>query len=128
MRYGLSLLVCFVMCVYAQAQQCPNGKCPYQGYVVQSYVVQSYVSQNNVQQSESVEALGEVNKVRAARGLKPFIYDGNLTAGALNVAKFRAQRLTAGHTANDFSGLPVGITAKAAGCAAWPASMGWGAC
>jgi hypothetical protein len=73
-------------------------------------------------------AIAEVNAVRAARGLRPFIEDEGLTAGAINVADFRAARLISGHTANDFSGLPVGCSATAGGCAAWDASMGWGAC
>jgi hypothetical protein len=74
------------------------------------------------------DALAEVNAARAARGLRPFLKDDNLTAGAINVAEFRAARLMAGHTANDFGGLPVGCTASAAGCAAWEPSFGWGAC
>jgi hypothetical protein len=74
------------------------------------------------------DALEEVNAARAARGLRPFIKDDNLTAGAMNVADFRAARRMAGHTKNDFAGLPAGCTARAAGCAAWPPSMGWGAC
>ena len=73
-------------------------------------------------------ALAEVNAARAARGLKPFIKDADLTDGAINVADFRAARLIAGHTSNDFAGLPVGCTASAAGCAAWDPSWGWGAC
>jgi len=80
------------------------------------------------QVSQSVDALDEVNAARVARGLRPFLRDDNLTAGALNVAQFRAARLCAGHTSNDFSGLPPGVTASASGCAAWPASMGWGSC
>jgi len=74
------------------------------------------------------DALTEVNAARAARGLKPFIKDAELTAGAINVADFRAARLMAGHTSNDFAGLPEGCTARAAGCAAWEPSLGWGAC
>jgi hypothetical protein len=74
------------------------------------------------------EALEEVNAARAARGLRPFIKDPDLTAGAINVADFRAARLMAGHTSNDFNGLPVGTTATSAGCAAWEPSFGWGAC
>ena len=54
-----------------------------------------------------VDALAEVNATRAARGLAPFIKDASLTAGAINVADFRAARLMEGHTANDFGGLPV---------------------
>jgi hypothetical protein len=74
------------------------------------------------------EALDEVNAARAARGLRPFVKDDSLTAGALNVADFRAARLMAGHTGNDFAGLPVGATASSAGCAAWEPSWGWGSC
>jgi hypothetical protein len=74
------------------------------------------------------DALAEVNAARAARGLRPFIKDDQLTAGALNVADFRAERLMAGHTSNDFAGLPAGGMATAAGCAAWEPSFGWGAC
>jgi hypothetical protein len=74
------------------------------------------------------DALTEVNAARAARGLRPFIKDEELTAGAINVADFRAERLMAGHTSNDFAGLPAGCTAPAAGCAAWEPSFGWGAC
>jgi hypothetical protein len=74
------------------------------------------------------EALDEVNAVRAARGLKPYLRDPQLTAGAMNVADFRAQRLMAGHTSNDFGGLPSGVSASASGCAAWPADLGWGSC
>ena len=51
------------------------------------------------------DALAQVNAARAARGLKPFIKDADLTAGAINVADFRAARLMAGHTSNDFAGL-----------------------
>jgi hypothetical protein len=74
------------------------------------------------------DALDEVNAARAARGLRPFIKDDDLTAGAINVADFRAARLIAGHTSNDFGGLPEGCRASAAGCAAWEPSWGWGAC
>jgi hypothetical protein len=74
------------------------------------------------------DALDEVNAARAARGLRPFVKDDSLTAGAMNVADFRAARLMAGHTGNDFAGLPAGGMATSAGCAAWEPSFGWGAC
>jgi len=74
------------------------------------------------------DALAEVNAARAERGLKPFIKDDDLTTGAITVADFRAARLMAGHTRNDFDGLPEGCTAAAAGCAAWEPSWGWCAC
>jgi hypothetical protein len=73
-------------------------------------------------------ALAEVNATRAARGLPPYIEDGNLTSGAVAAANYRAQHLMEGHTSNDFGFLPAGAQARAAGCAAWQPSMGWGAC
>ena len=76
----------------------------------------------------SAEALDEVNATRAARGLRPYVRDANLTAAAAGCAEFRAARLMAGHTGNDFAALPPGTSASASGCAAWPAGMGWGSC
>jgi uncharacterized protein YkwD len=78
--------------------------------------------------SAGEDALAEVNAARAARGLKPYIRDDGLTAGAINVADFRAKALCQGHTANDFGGLPIGCRASSAGCAAWAPEQGWGAC
>lgn len=77
---------------------------------------------------EYVEALAEVNAKRAARGLRPLIPDPLLTEGAGRVAAFRAARGIDGHSPNDFSFLPPGANASSAGCAAWPAHMGWGSC
>lgn len=77
--------------------------------------------------SESADALDEVNAVRAARGLRPYIKDDGLTAGAHNAARFRAERFIAGHTSNDFAALPAGVNATAAGCAAWGGNE-WGSC
>jgi hypothetical protein len=73
-------------------------------------------------------ALAEVNAARAARGLRPFVEDPDLTTAAQGAAKYRAARLMAGHTANDFAFVPSGSSASAAGCAAWEPSWGWGAC
>jgi hypothetical protein len=74
------------------------------------------------------EALAEVNATRATRGLPPFIEDAGLTAAAVSAADFRAAKLIAGHTANDFAHLPADSSADAAGCAAWEPGWGWGAC
>jgi hypothetical protein len=76
----------------------------------------------------SAEALDEVNATRAARGLRPFVRDDNLTSAATVCAEFRAARLIEGHTSNDFAALPRGTSATSAGCAAWEPSFGWGAC
>jgi hypothetical protein len=74
------------------------------------------------------DALKEVNQVRARHGLRPFKPDAKLAQGAMAAAKSRAKRLIAGHTSNDFSYLPRGARATAAGCAAWHRGEGWGAC
>jgi hypothetical protein len=76
----------------------------------------------------SAEALDEVNATRAARGLRPYIRDDSLTSAAAACAEFRAARLIAGHTGNDFAALPPGAIATSAGCAAWEPGFGWGAC
>ena len=69
-----------------------------------------------------------MNAVRAARGLPPYIRDDNLTLAAASCAEYRAARLMAGHTSNDFAALPAGTSATAGGCAAWDPGLGWGAC
>lgn len=76
----------------------------------------------------AIEALDEVNAVRAARGLPPYAKDDGLTHGAMSAARFRADRRMDGHTPNDFGHLPAGAQATAAGCAAWSPEMGWGSC
>jgi hypothetical protein len=73
-------------------------------------------------------ALAEVNAARAVRGLRPFVEDPDLTTAARGAAEFRAANLMAGHTANDFTFVPSGSSASAAGCAAWEPGMGWGSC
>jgi hypothetical protein len=79
-------------------------------------------------QATWADALGEVNAARAARGLRPFVRDAGLTSAAAGCAEFRAARLIAGHTSNDFAALPAGAFASSAGCAAWEPGFGWGAC
>lgn len=76
----------------------------------------------------SVEALDELNELRAKRGLKPYIRDNGLTLAAARAAKARADRLLFGHLENDFACLPSGTRADAAGCAAYPAQDGFLAC
>lgn len=74
------------------------------------------------------ETLAEVNALRASRGMPPYVYDANLARGAVACAQYRAKKLVAGHTDNDFKFLPAGTFASGAGCAAWPVGMGWGSC
>jgi hypothetical protein len=76
-------------------------------------------------------ALAEVNAKRATRGLRPYEYDEGLTIAARGAAKYRAERHIFGHVTGgmgDFQFLPKGSTAASAGCAAYPAHMGWLSC
>lgn len=88
-------------------------------------VVESVVS---TKATVEVDALDEVNAKRAARGLRPFVRDDSLTQGALACAAARARMRLFGHTNNDFSYLPSGARASAAGCAAYEPSYGWMSC
>lgn len=75
------------------------------------------------------DALAEVNAVRAQRGLRPYQHDPLLHQAARAAAKQRAARLISGHLPeSDFSYVPSGGSATAAGCAAWTPDWGWGAC
>lgn len=79
--------------------------------------------------SESSDALAEVNSYRAKRGLAPFKHDSQLTQAAYEAAKRRASRGIHGHLPeSDFSCLPAGANADAAGCAALDDSWGWQSC
>jgi hypothetical protein len=73
-------------------------------------------------------ALDEVQRARKARGLRPFVEDKALTRAAMAAARYRAKRLIQGHTSDNFAFVPRGATARAAGCAAWERSWGWGSC
>src|SRR5262245_34477591 len=77
---------------------------------------------------ECGDALKEVNRARAQQGLLAFKPDAKLGRAAMAAAKYRAKRLVAGHTSNDFHYVPKGGRATAAGCAAWPRGTGWGSC
>jgi hypothetical protein len=81
-----------------------------------------------VNSAGAADALDEVNMARARRGLPPFARDESLTVGAMGCAQARAARFMVGHTGNDFAFLPPGASCSSTGCAAWPASMGWGSC
>lgn len=79
----------------------------------------------------AVDALDEVNAARAARGLRPFVRDPLLSAGAARLAVARARVRLFGHFtggAGDFAYLPPGANAAVTGCAAYPASYGWMSC
>ena len=69
----------------------------------------------------------EVNEHRRQRGLRPFIYDPNLSRAAAGCAEFRSKNHIIGHC-NDFAALPAGCFAPSAGCGAWTPGTGWGTC
>lgn len=74
------------------------------------------------------DVLEELNQQRRQRGLEAYIWDRDLTIAAGRASKHRAERLMFGHTDNDFAYLSSGVSADAAGCAAYPASYGFTAC
>lgn len=55
------------------------------------------------QAPKAIEALDEVNALRKAKGMKPFLRDDQLTEGAKAVASYRAERLCRKHTRSDFA-------------------------
>jgi Cysteine-rich secretory protein family len=75
----------------------------------------------------AIDALDEVNRQRAARGLPPFQRDDGLTAAAKAAATHRAANRIEGHTSNDFAFLN-GASASSAGCACWGIGEGFGSC
>jgi hypothetical protein len=78
--------------------------------------------------ASAADALAQVNAQRAARGLPAYERDEALSVAAEAAARHRAERLLFGHCANDFAFLPAGVSADAAGCAAYPAEYGFMAC
>lgn len=93
---------------------CANGRCEVSASV-------------SVTTAPAGDALAQLNAQRAARGLRPYQHDPLLAEAAARCAAFRAERRITGHTSNDFAFLQ-GVTAAAAGCAAWPQGIGFGAC
>ena len=88
-----------------------------------------YASEPPSVSNSSNNALAEVNEARAKRGLPPFQHDPLLSQAAYKAAQLRAARGIEGHLPeSDFTCLPPGATADAAGCAAWGVGDGWGAC
>jgi hypothetical protein len=130
------LLACLALTVAAMAAEAG----PFRRRALPAYSSPSYPSPtvlpvpytaNDTPAASSTAAgdgLDEVNAQRAARGLRPFVRDDNLTQAARACAAFRADRGLFGHTANDFAFLPPGTPAASAGCAAYPAGYGWMSC
>lgn len=101
-----------------------------QATIIENKVPENKVPENKVKviDPKTIDALDEVNSVRAKRGLPAYIKDDSLTIAAQQASIYRAANRIQGHTRNDFAYLPSGSSARAAGCAAWPPSLGWGAC
>lgn len=76
--------------------------------------------------ARAADALDVLNAKRVARGLHPYKRDAGLSIAAEKAAQYRAARGIEGHTQDDFSFVPKGSRATAAGCAAW--DEGFGAC
>ena len=82
-----------------------------------------------VRGDDGSDALDEVNAMRTKRGLRPYLRDEGLTQGARACAAYRAANRIKGHTPqSDFSFLPSGVTASAAGCAGLTPDWGFQAC
>lgn len=128
---------------WQQGSSCQNGNCQIvQGGASQQATVYTEpipappigsTPKAKVTGSRSDDALDEVNAARAARGLRPYVNDPVLNEGARKCAEWRAVRLCSGHCSlphGDFTLLPsvYPVGSCAGGCAAWPPSLGWGAC
>lgn len=111
------LIVLLASTAQAQCPKCGQFHYPY-NQPAASITVQAGV----------YDGLAEVNRERARRGLRPFIYDAALTQAARSCAQIRASRRIRGHLRNDFAYVPAGTTARAAGCGALEPSWGWGTC
>lgn len=99
---------------FAPAANCPGGVCPLPAAAGAG--------------DGAEDALAQVNAQRAARGLRPYLRDEGLFQAARGAAAFRARHRLFGHTSSDFAFLPPGVSAAAAGCAAYPQSYGFMAC
>lgn len=98
-------------------------------YVDPSTPVANTTTTTTATATGSDDALAEVNAARAQRGLSPFLPDAQLNQAALACAKQRCARSIHGHLPeSDFSYLPAGASATAAGCGALEPSWGWGTC
>lgn len=73
-------------------------------------------------------AIEQVNRQRAAKGLPPFINDPGLQQAAEACCNYRAKNCIEGHCNNDFQFVPAGTYCPVAGCAAWRWDGTFGAC
>lgn len=115
--------------IVAPAAPCPDGKCP--SVYPNANTPRAIYPSPAVGSVSGNDALAEVNAKRAARGLRPFLPDPDLTEAAQKCAAYRARYRMFGHVTmggGDFAFLPYGARAASAGCAAYPPSYGWMSC
>lgn len=118
---------------HASSSSCSSGQCSTGACVVDvspssGGVVDVSPSKTAVTSQGDDDALHEVNAERAKRGLRALLPDPLLNQAARACAKERARLLIHEHLPSDFSYLPAGGKASAAGCGALEDSWGWGAC
>lgn len=114
-------------------QGCPGGVCNPSGWRNEGTETTTppnatYATTVPVYSGEVKNMLAEVNALRAQRRMQAYLPDPNLQAAAEAAAAYRAKYDIQGHTRSDFAFLPQGSWASCAGCAAWPANMGFGSC
>lgn len=86
---------------------------------------------SQVEPPKTDDPLSQVNARRVAAGLRPYLPCHGLRQAAHSAASYRARYRIREHVmvgAGDFQFLPPGVQAQAAGCAAWPPHLGFGAC
>lgn len=126
----LSLITLFVVCLAfpdeAQARFRLRGRAACAGCPSAAAVPLAIAPAGEVGAVQ--DALAEVNAQRAARGMRPYLLCLQLQEAARACATYRARWRIVGHLQSDFVFLPPGARASCTGCAAWPPSMGFGAC
>lgn len=134
MRTALALLVALVCFSSAEAQGRrgrwrPQQQTSNQGFSGSSSSGMVIAPPYTGNADSCKDAMEEVNAYRAKCGLRPFINDPLLNQAAWAAAQQRASRNIHGHLPeSDFSYLPAGAQATAAGCGALEPSWGWGTC
>lgn len=120
MRLIASLAIVFVLSNFCEARWRP-----FQRQQQQQSNSSPGISRGSQSISAPIDALDEVNRARARRGLRPFIRDNGLSQAAAKAASERGRNRIKGHTNNDFK---YSRNATSAGCGAMEPSWGWNTC